>query len=218
MYYLFKRYIFDQDSLLKYGFIEKDGNYQYQFDIDNGNISCILLINNQDIEIKVIDNEFNDEVIGYKNPNLHTKYLIELRNKIDEQLIIIRDNCFKKNYFIFPTANLITDYIKEKYQSEPAFLWESYPDCGVFKKKNNKWFGIIMNVDYKKIDQERNGEIEVLNVKINPADLNNLLLIDGIYLAYHMNKKYWISIVLDGRVNDQIIKDLIDKSYKLIKD
>ena len=37
----------------------------------------------------------------------------------------------------------------------------------------------------------------------------------GIYPGYHMNKKFWISVALDGSVDYEKIKTLINISFKL---
>ncbi len=36
--------------------------------------------------------------------------------------------------------------------------------------------------------------------------------------GYYMNKEHWNSVYLDGSVESEIIKDMIDKSYQLIFD
>ena len=34
--------------------------------------------------------------------------------------------------------------------------------------------------------------------------------------GYHMNKKYWVTILLDGTVNEAKVLDFLDMSYNLI--
>lgn len=34
--------------------------------------------------------------------------------------------------------------------------------------------------------------------------------------AYHMNKKHWITVILDGQVPDRMLLHLTDKSYELV--
>ena len=34
--------------------------------------------------------------------------------------------------------------------------------------------------------------------------------------GYHLNKKHWNSIEIDGSISDRMIKNLIDESYELI--
>ena len=38
---------------------------------------------------------------------------------------------------------------------------------------------------------------------------------DHIFPAYHMNKNNWITILLDGSLSDELISELIKKSYLL---
>lgn len=35
--------------------------------------------------------------------------------------------------------------------------------------------------------------------------------------AYHMNKKHWITVMVDGKVSDKLIREWIDNSYDLVK-
>ena len=41
--------------------------------------------------------------------------------------------------------------------------------------------------------------------------------IDGIYPAYHMNHKSWISLALDDTLSDSLIMELVSKSYNLTR-
>jgi len=35
--------------------------------------------------------------------------------------------------------------------------------------------------------------------------------------GYHMNKKYWNTVIVDGTVTDELLKEWIDDSYNLVK-
>jgi predicted DNA-binding protein (MmcQ/YjbR family) len=39
---------------------------------------------------------------------------------------------------------------------------------------------------------------------------------DAIQPGYHMNKKHWNTVVIDGSVSSALIKEMIDDSYNLI--
>ena len=113
----------------------------------------------------------------------------------------------------------ITNYIKEKYDINPEYLFSQFPSYFVFRnKKNKKWFAVVMNVanDILKIKEE--GYTDILNVKCKSFAVELLLEKKGYFPAYHMNKKNWISIELSENIDkDKIIK-LIDSSYELIKE
>lgn len=39
---------------------------------------------------------------------------------------------------------------------------------------------------------------------------------DAVQPGYHMNKKHWNTIILDGSIPDKLIYELIDHSYNLV--
>ena len=39
---------------------------------------------------------------------------------------------------------------------------------------------------------------------------------DAIKPGYHMNKKHWNTVVIDGSISSALIKEMIDNSYNLI--
>lgn len=66
-----------------------------------------------------------------------------------------------------------------------------------------------------KLGLDENRIIDILNVKCDPLLIGSLRSKSGYFPAYHMNKEKWLSIALDGSVQEDEIKDLLDMSYKL---
>lgn len=103
----------------------------------------------------------------------------------------------------------IMAYIKEKYEAVPEFLWDDTPDAAIFRQaKNRKWFALVMKVQNE----------EYLNVKTEP-EYSDLLrnTYDYIMPAYHMNKEHWNTIVISKEVNQELVLELIDRSYELTR-
>jgi len=114
--------------------------------------------------------------------------------------------------------NSIFLYVSEQYGTEPEYLWAKTPDAAVIRHKGNrKWYGIIMNVPKKTLGLPGEGNIDILNVKCTPAVREILLGERKAFPAYHMNKQHWISLPLDGSLEEKIIFSLIDESYELTK-
>lgn len=109
----------------------------------------------------------------------------------------------------------ILEYVNKKHNTVPKYLWDKYPLYAVLKHNNNKWYGIIMNVQKEKIGLEGNEEVDILDLKCLPEFIGGLRKEKGFLPAYHMNKENWITIILDGSVNKEKIKQLIDLSYDL---
>ena len=201
-------------KLKEYGFKYTLNKYVYEKNINNDLFKIIITIENNKVSGKIIDLQTNLEYLNYRLNNLG-----EFSSNIKEQYIsILKDiynNCFEKENFIFSQSNRISKLIYEKYKVNPEFLWSKYPNIGVFRNKdNNKWFGIIMNINKNILDNKSNKEIEVINIKLDKK-VQEYLLYDGIYEAYHMNKKNWVSIALDETMKDKEIMNLIDISYNL---
>lgn len=56
-----------------------------------------------------------------------------------------------------------------------------------------------------------------INLKCDPVDGEFLRSqYSSIIPGYHMNKKHWITVILDGDVPEEMLFSLIDQSYDLI--
>jgi predicted DNA-binding protein (MmcQ/YjbR family) len=81
-----------------------------------------------------------------------------------------------------------------------------------------KWFGIIMHISGNKVGLSPDIKVDVMNVKCKPEDTFTAREIsNGILPAYHMNKKHWISILLNGTVEKELTEALLENSYDLTK-
>ena len=127
-------------------------------------------------------------------------------------------------------------YIRQKYGAEPEYLWRSYPDYAVFRHaENRKWFGIVMDVPESTAGVQAaapeaeeflpglsvgrhspagGGRVDILNVKVDDPILLDMLLRQPGYLpGWHMNRRNWISVRLDGTVSLEEICGMIDASF-----
>ena len=215
---IFKRSKLDFNKLSSYGFIKNGEDYIYEKIFFNNKFKAIITIDkNGSIKGKVIDIDIDEEYTPIKT-NMMGEYVSKVREAYKEILIDIRRSVSLDNLFIFDQTNKVNKYIKDKYNVDAEFLWEKTPLCGVYRNKDTrKWFGIIMNIDYSKLDKSKTGEVEVLNVKLDRNEIIELLNKNGYYKAYHMSKVDWISIILNDTISLTDITKLIDKSYNLVK-
>ena len=213
---LFKRHHINFDKLCEYGFIKEKDNYVYSKNIVNNSFMVIITVDfNGELKGKIIDTDTQEEYIKVHLNNIGI-YTSKVKEEYENILRDIREKCYHKDYFISNQANRITKYINDNYGDKPEFLWSKYPGFGIFRnKKNKKWYALIANVKAGKLDN-RLKEVEIINLKISNIDLVDLLKKNGIYRAYHMNKKEWVSIVLNDTLTDDEIKTMIDQSWLLI--
>ena len=107
-------------------------------------------------------------------------------------------------------------YIEESYGVAPECLWKDSDAAAFRHPADKKWFGLVMpSIAWAKLCPEREGAVDVLNVKCDPVILPSLVDGRGLFPAYHMNKQHWLSIALDGSVPLEKIVWLIDASYMM---
>ena len=107
-------------------------------------------------------------------------------------------------------------YITEIYSVEGERLFAKYPSFLVFRHNGNqKWFAVIMDIPRKNLKLPGEGEISVANLKCDTRLIGSFREEPGIFPGWHMNKAHWVSVALDGLVEDEKIKFLVDMSYEL---
>ena len=106
-------------------------------------------------------------------------------------------------------------YIKRKYKISPEYPWAKYDNNAVFRHSDNKkWFVLVMDVEKNKLGLSDTGYVDVIDLKIDDMMFRDMLLQkEGIFPGYHMNKEHWITVLLDGTVEEAMIYDLIDASF-----
>ena len=105
----------------------------------------------------------------------------------------------------------ILAYVKRKFQTEPDYPWRQYPEYAVLRHaESGKWYGVL--------GLAGKGDVEVVNLKCDHV-LDVLLNSEpgAVLPAYHMNKKHWLTIVLDGKFTAGELYGLIDESHGLTR-
>ena len=215
---IFRKGKVDYQKLIDYGFKKIDDYYVFETNfLDDMMQAKIVIDKNNMINGTVYDLSTNLEYTNFRLENIGGEFVSTVKDEYEKILIDIREKCFTIEYYAYPQSNRIIKLISDRYQVLPEFLWEDYPEFAIFRnKRSSKWFALIMNIDKDKLDKNSKGNIDVLNIKLD-SEVINYLNTKGIYPAYHMNKKSWVTIKLDDTLNDEEIMILIDKSYNLNK-
>lgn len=115
--------------------------------------------------------------------------------------------CNRSHFFIFVIMNAeeIREYVLLKKN-----VTESFPfgeDTLVFKV-NGKMF-LLLALDSSPLQ---------FNVKCDPgkAIILREQYPDAVLPGYHMNKKHWNSIVINGKLNKRLLQEFMDDSYQLV--
>jgi predicted DNA-binding protein (MmcQ/YjbR family) len=98
----------------------------------------------------------------------------------------------------------LMDYLIGKQSAKPGYPFG--PGTLVFKV-GGKMFALLAEDE----------KPWTMNLKADPDDALALrAAYPSIMPGYHMNKRYWNTIILDGSLPDPLIRELIDQSYDLV--
>ena len=96
----------------------------------------------------------------------------------------------------------LTEYCQSLNQVSTEILWENVL---VFKVGGKMFCFVPLDEELK------------MNLKCEPDEALELRERFGCVLAvYHMNKKYWNTVLIDGSVSDNMLRIWIEKSYRLV--
>jgi len=209
----------DLKRLKKFGFKLKDNSYYY---------TTSLLKNQFEMCVKInVDNSIFTEIIDVETSEPYVLHLLETKRNAygekvyktySEVLEKIKKECFEDEIFKTDYTKEVVDYVKNKYGDELEFLWEKSPKTAVVRRKNsNKWYALILTLSKRKLNLDSDEAVEIINLHNSPEEIEKLIDNKRYFPAYHMNKKHWCTICLDGTVELKEIYKLIDKSYELAK-
>ena len=206
-------------KLEEFGFKLKDNSYYYQTSLLKNQFKMSVKISlDNSIFTEIIDTETNEAYILHLLEMKRSGYSEKVYRAYSEVLDKIKKECFEDEIFKTYYTNEIVDYIKNKYGDELEFLWEKSPKNAVVRRKSsNKWYAVILTISKRKLNLDSDKIIEVINLHNIAEEIEKLIDNKKYFPAYHMNKKYWCTICLDGTVELKEIYKLIDISYELAK-
>ena len=214
MFEIFKSYQFNKEKARDYGFVENGEVWNYSCQILQGDFSMTVSITTDDVSFQVFDQETGDLYPQVHMESMRGSFVGSVREACLEILYQIRKACFDVQDFICPQTKRIMTKVQEKYGNQLEYLWEKSPDTAVLRHEGNqKWYAVMMRIPWDKLDKGREGLVEAVHLKY--AQVADLLSQKGIYPAFHMNKRYWLSLALDDSLLDEEVLELIERSWNL---
>ncbi|MBF1731853.1 MAG: MmcQ/YjbR family DNA-binding protein [Streptococcus sp.] len=166
----------------------------------------------QGLEIVALD-EVNERYTLFDIPTTSSSIAQALREEAEE---LVFQWMHPEQSDIEETRQKWTKWIIENIVPYCGNPFEKTEALGFMVEEKGKWYGLMMQVPLQKLGVASKADALILNVKIHPEDKEQLVATDGIFEAYHMNKKHWISIALNVCTDDALIKECIYTSYKCV--
>jgi len=108
------------------------------------------------------------------------------------------------------------EYAEDRFGEMREFPFEDDNVTAVLRHSGNrKWFAIVMTVHCSRLGIDGDRNVDIVNLKCAPEVADSFRHERGVYPAYHMNKRHWISVLLDGSVEDEKLAFLLGVSHEL---
>ncbi len=207
----------DRNRLLDYGF-EPDGDaFHYTCPVMEGEFHLTVVLDRHgNPTTSLLDADSGEEYTLYRTAAEGT-YVGEVRKAIAAVLEEIADRCCVPSTFRQEGTLRLLAHAAAVYRTAPEFPWGQTPPAAAVLRRadSGKWYGIIMTVPQSKLGLRSDAPVEILNLHGTPEAVAALLTRPEIYPAWHMNKKSWFTVILDGSIADAELDCLLAESYRL---
>ena len=212
--YLHNKSMMIPQKLLEFGF-EKDnsinaGIYILKRDLDNSDFYVRIEISESEITAQAFEKETDERYTLLDVVSANGAFVGQLREKIRKLMEEIQATCFENT----DICQKYVDYIKANFGAEQEYPWED--EASVFRCPNGKWFGLLMRIGFKKLGIESDEPVWVVNLKADAEKIPELVNHKTIFPAWHMNKKYWITIILTTITDFELLCKLTEQSFDLV--
>ncbi|MCH4157915.1 MAG: MmcQ/YjbR family DNA-binding protein [Acidaminococcaceae bacterium] len=199
-------------ALRKLGFRKKQGVYTWKQTL-SGALEARFTLTAHHFAVQVFDPVEGEAYLPFEQDGATGNFVQGIREQVD-QLVqkIITQGCTCQRQ-----REQLLAYVKKEYGTDPWYPWPEYPEhCPLKVPETGKWYGIVMEIPARLLGLPQPGEVDILNVKLPPDQVEALCDRQQFFPAYHMHKKYWLTMLLDGSVPLARVEQLVAASYALV--
>lgn len=216
---IFRRKKVSFEKLAAFGFSKEEGTYSYRAVLSgSGFILTVHITEQGEIGTAVTDPASGEPYVLHLADRTEGSFVGGVRAEYEKVLTAIADQCFERDVFKAELTKTLIRHIRGTYGDELEYLWEKFPENAIARRKDNrKWYAVFLTVSRRKLGFDSDEKVEILDLRMAPEEI--LQNADGKRLlpGYHMNKKHWITVCLDGSVPPDEIYRLLDESYRLAR-
>ena len=212
---IFKNRKADFSKLTEYGFRRNGKSYKYTRILTGSGFEMTVTISGGGkITAKVVEPEVGEYTLHLTNST--GSFVGEVRAEYEQTLNDIADACFLPDVFKAEQTIRLIGYVRERYGCELEFLWARFEGNAVWRRSDtNKWFAAVLTVSRRKLGLNSDENVEIIDLRLPPEQMEKLVDGKRYFGGWHMNKKHWYTIILDGSVDFEELCERIDESYGL---
>lgn len=202
--------------LIDFGFHFHNDCYEYETILQNCDFMLrVTVTQDGKIHTKVIDQSLDEEYTLHLIDHATGSFVSNIREQYENILNEIAQTCFENHIFKNRQTKEIISYVKETYGDELEFLWKNSNNAIWRRKDNKKWYGALLFLSKRKLGFDSDEVVEIIDLRLSYDNIKNLIDHTNYFPGWHMNKKYWYTMILDERLTTDEICKRIDESYTL---
>lgn len=202
-------------KLEDYGFKKLKTSYKYTRTLlSSGFEMTVTITKSGKVSARVVEPDVGEYTLHLTDSA--GSFVGSVRAEYEQTLGEIAYNCFEPDVFKSEQTLRLTEYVREKYGRELEFLWDRFEGNAVWRRGDtNKWFAAVLTVSRRKLGLSSDEVVEIIDLRLPPEEM--AALVDGkcYFGGWHMNKKHWYTIILDGSVEFEELCRRVDASYAL---
>lgn len=204
-------------KLLESGFIQKEDSYYLERPIVDGLFQIVMKISLETQTSKVIDLSTEEDYALVDVPSSSGNFVGRVKEEYEKVIQSVIQNCTTPNVFQEVQSQRIISYIQEKYGDTLEFLWENSNSAIWRNQLTQKWYGVLMTIPESRLKIQSDRIVEVIDLRYEKEHIDEIVDNEKVFPGYHMNKRSWITLKLDGSIEEDVIHHFIDNSYLLSK-
>ena len=202
-----------KEKLLDFGFLEVEAAFVLKKEIAGGQFYTEIKLSDKILSADVFETATNEKYVLFNVASAQGAFVGQIRSEVQDLIEEIRAECFisqdiKEKY---------VDFLHSYFNAPGDTPWVEQGDSSstVYRCPNNKWFALIMQIKFKNLGFESDEPVWAVNLK--SENVEAITDKKSIFPAYHMNKKYWITVLLTAVTDFEKLCELTKKSFALVQ-
>ena len=201
-------------KLENFGFVKSKTLYKYTKTLTSGFEMTVTINKSGKVAAKITDPDTGEYTLHLTSSA--GSFVGEVRAEYEQTLEEIAAGCFERDVFKSEQTKQLIVYVREKYGCELEFLWEKFDNNAVWRRGDTKkWFAAVLTVSRSKLGLNSDETVEIIDLRLPPEEMARTVDGKRYFGGWHMNKKHWYTMILDGSVPFEELCRRIDTSYGL---
>lgn len=213
---LFQKRTAVPEKLLAYGFAPDGDGFRFETGILDDQFQMTVLVEAGGAVETALTDRDGETYVLHQVPGAQGAFVGAVREAHRAVLADVAAACFVVDVFHSPCTHALMDYIRRTYGDELEYPWPRTLENAVWRRKDTgKWYGALLIISRRKLGLDSDELVEILDLRIPPEEVEATVDGVGYFPGFHMNKRRWYTILLDGTVPPEEIFPQIDRSYSM---